>query len=49
MPKIFLAYQLIRNHNFQIILSKSRFLTNQLPYLRNAYFDKSMSYEKNLF
>ena len=47
MPKIFLAYQLIRNHNFQIILSKSRFLTNQLPYLRNAiYFDKSMSYEK---
>jgi len=47
IPKLYLAYELIKNHNFQIIISKSRLLTSQLPYLTNAiYLDKSISEEK---
>ena len=47
IPKLYLAYELIKNHNFQIIISKSRLLTSQLPYLKNAiYLDKSISEEK---
>tara|TARA_Y100000590_G_scaffold465195_1_gene636774 strand:+ start:748 stop:2115 length:1368 start_codon:yes stop_codon:yes gene_type:complete len=48
LPKIFLAYELIKKHNFKILISKSRFLTSQLPYLKNAiYLDKSISKEKD--
>ena len=47
LPKLYLAYELITKYNFQILISKSRYLTNQLPYLKNAiYLDKSISDEK---
>ena len=48
LPKMLLAYELIKNYNFSILISKSRFLTSQLPYLKNSiYLDKSISMEKD--